>query len=69
MGSRSGIVSQPDTEVLDLEGVDLLDLDAGDDLSGGPLELTQLTQEVPKPKQDTILKMYFVIMVTEVGKK
>ena len=50
MGSRSGVVSQPDPEVLDLEGVLLLDLLDGDDLSGGLLELTQLTQEVPEPR-------------------
>jgi len=49
VGSRSGVVSQPDPEVLDLEGVLLLDLLDGDDLSGGLLELTQLTQEVPEP--------------------
>ena len=50
VGSRSGVVSQPDPEVLDLEGVLLLDLLDGDDLSGGLLELTQLTQEVPEPR-------------------
>ena len=48
MGSRSGIVSEPDAEVLDLERVLLLDLLHRHDLAGSLLELTQLTQEVPE---------------------
>ena len=51
MGSGSGVVSDPDTEVLDDKRVLLLDLLDRDDLSGGLLELTQLTQEVPEPKK------------------
>lgn len=63
--TRSGVVSEPDTEVLDLLGVLLVDLryqsvwlftsfrkfatyslDA-DDLTGGLLDLSETTQEVP----------------------
>jgi len=43
-----GIVSEPDTEVLDLEGLPLGDLLNTDDLSGGLLELAELTEEVPE---------------------
>ena len=52
VGSGSGVVSDPDTEVLDDKRVLLLDLLDRDDLSGGLLELTQLTQEVPEPKKN-----------------
>jgi len=48
MGSRSGVVSQPDSKVLDLQGLPLLDFLHGDDLSGGLLELPELTQKVPE---------------------
>ena len=54
MGSRSGIITKPDSKVLDLQGVLLPDLLNGDNLSGGLLELTELTQEVPKPKQGQV---------------
>jgi hypothetical protein len=42
------VVSEPDAEVLDLEGLALGNLLHADDLSGRLLELTQLTQEVPE---------------------
>lgn len=45
-----GVVTQPDTEVLDGQRLLLPDLLHGDDLSGGLLELPQLSQEVPEPK-------------------
>ena len=54
VGTRSGVVSQPDSKVLDLEGVLLLDLLDRDDLAGSLLELPQLPQEVPKPTQKMI---------------
>ena len=50
MSARPGVVSQPDTEVLDLHGLPLLDLLHGDDLSGRLLELPQLSQEVPETR-------------------
>ena len=43
----SGVVSDPDTEVLDLGWTSLGDLVDGDDLTGGLLDLVQLLQEVP----------------------
>ena len=49
MGSGSGIITEPDSEVLDLQRVLLPDLLDGDDLSSGLLELTELTEEIPKP--------------------
>ena len=49
--SRSGVISEPDTEVLDFQRVLLLDLLARHDLSGGLLELTKLTKEIPKPNR------------------
>ena len=48
MGAGPGVVSQPDAEVLHLQWLPLLDLLHGDDLSGGLLELPQLSQEVPE---------------------
>ena len=42
-------VPEPDAEVLDLEGLPLLDLLDGDDLAGRLLELPELTEEVPEP--------------------
>merc|ERR1719239_2085622 len=47
--SRTRVIPQPNTEVLDLEGLLLPDLFNRDNLSGGLLELPQLSQEVPKP--------------------
>ena len=49
VGSGSGIITEPDSEVLDLQRVLLPDLLDGDDLSSGLLELTELTEEIPKP--------------------
>ena len=40
---------EPDAEVLDLQGLLLLDLLDRDDLAGGLLELPQLPEEVPEP--------------------
>ena len=40
---------EPDAEILDLEGLLLLDLLDRDDLAGGLLELPQLPEEVPEP--------------------
>lgn len=48
VGSRTGIVPQPNTEVLDLERRLFRDLFHGNDLAGGLLELLQLAQEVPE---------------------
>lgn len=45
-GSR--VVSDPDTEVLDLQGVLLVDLVERDDLAVGLLDLLELGQEVPE---------------------
>lgn len=49
MGSGSGIITEPDSEVLDLQRVLFPDLLDGDDLSSSLLELTELTEEIPKP--------------------
>lgn len=48
VGSRPGVITEPDTEVLDLQGLLLLDLLDTDDFTSGLLELPQLTQKVPK---------------------
>lgn len=48
VGSRTGIVTQPDAEVLDPDGSALVDLLDRHDLTGGLLELLQLTQEIPE---------------------
>lgn len=47
VGTRSRIVSQPNTEVLDLLGVLLVDRLDADDLTSGLLDLLETTQEVP----------------------
>ncbi len=52
VGARPGVVPQPDAEVLDLQGLLLLDLLDADDLSGSLLELTELTQKVPEPEMN-----------------
>ena len=52
-----GVVSEPDAEVLDLEGLALADRLHADDLAGGLLELTQLTQKVPKSGMEQKHKM------------
>ena len=44
-----GVVAEPDTEVLDGQGLLLPDLLHRDDFSGGLLELSKLPQEVPEP--------------------
>lgn len=46
VGTGTGVIAQPDTEVLDLQGLVLVDKGAGDDFTGGALDLLQLTQEV-----------------------
>ena len=46
--SGPGIVTKPDTEVLDLERLLLTDLLHRDNLSSGLLELPQLPKEVPE---------------------
>ena len=48
MGAGTGVVAQPDAEVLDLQRLPLLDLLHGHDLARGLLELPQLPQEVPE---------------------
>ena len=50
VGSGTGVVPQPDAKVLDLQGLLLPDLLNTDDLAGGLLEFSQLTQKVPKPE-------------------
>lgn len=47
VSARARVVSQPDTEVLDLLGVLLVDRLDADDLTGGLLDLLETTQEVP----------------------
>lgn len=50
VGARTRVVTQPDAEVLDLQR-SLLELSLHrDDLAGGLLELTQLTQEIPESR-------------------
>ena len=46
VGTGTGVVAQPDTEVLDLHGLLFADDGAGDDFTGGTLDLLELTQEV-----------------------
>ena len=48
MGSRSGIVSEPDAKVLNLKGLLLNNLLNTDNLASGLLELAELTKEVPE---------------------
>merc|ERR1712015_509498 len=48
VGSRPGIITKPDSEVLDLQRLLLADLLHGDDLAGGLLELPELPEEVPE---------------------
>lgn len=47
VSTGSGVVSDPDAEVLDLGWVSLVDLVDGDDFTGSSLDLVQLLQEVP----------------------
>ena len=49
-----GIITKPDSEVLDLQRLLLPDLLDGDDLTGGLLELPQLPQEVPEPAKKLV---------------
>jgi len=46
----SGVVSEPDGEVLDLQWLLLVDDVKGNDLSVGLLDLLQLTKVVPEPR-------------------
>merc|ERR1719348_2286905 len=48
VSARPGVVSQPDTKVLNFEGEFFLDQFTGNNFSGGLLELSQLTQKVPE---------------------
>lgn len=48
MGSRSRVVPEPNSKILDLEGLSLLDFFHADNLASGLLELAKLTQKVPK---------------------
>lgn len=48
VGTRAGVVADPDTEVLDLQGVLLVDLVERDNLAVGLLDLLELGQEVPE---------------------
>lgn len=50
VGARTGIVTQPDSEVLNLQRGRLGDLLEGNNLAGRLLELVQLTQEVPEAR-------------------
>ena len=50
MGAGPEVISQPESEVLDLEWLPLPDLLHGHDLSGGLLELPELLQEVPEAR-------------------
>lgn len=47
VGARSGVVSNPDAEVLDLSWVSFVDLVDRDDFTGSSLDLVQFLQEVP----------------------
>ena len=47
-GGRTGVVTQPDGNVLDLIGLGLEDLVGGQNLTSGLLHLAQLTEEVPE---------------------
>ena len=48
VGAGTGVVTQPDAKVLDLQRRLLGDLLEGHNLAGGLLELVQLAQEVPE---------------------
>ena len=48
-GMSPGIITKPDSEVLDLQRLLLADLLNRDNLASGLLELPQLPQEVPEP--------------------
>ena len=50
VGSRSGIISQSDSVIVDLARVLFIHFLTGYNLSGSLLKLTQLTQEIPKPR-------------------
>lgn len=47
VGTGSGVVSDPDAEVLDLGWVSFVDLVDGDNFTGSSLDLVQFLQEVP----------------------
>lgn len=46
VGTGTGVIAQPDTKVLHLHGLVLVDQGTGDDFTGGLLDLLQLAQEV-----------------------
>jgi hypothetical protein len=48
VGAGSRVISDPDTEVLDLERALLVDLVEGNDLAVGLLDLAELHQEIPE---------------------
>lgn len=47
--ARTGVITQPNTEILNLNWSLLGYPPHGDDLTGGLLEFFQLSQEIPKP--------------------
>ena len=50
MSSGTRVITKPDTEVLNLQGLLFPDLFNADNFASGFLELPQLTQKVPKSK-------------------
>lgn len=58
VGSRPGVISEPNTEVLDLQWFLLGDLLDTDDFTSGLLEFPQLTQKVPKPRGEKHVMKY-----------
>ena len=49
VGTGTGVITEPDTEVLNLKRFLFADFFNADDLSGGLFEFPQLTQKVPEP--------------------
>ena len=50
VGAGAGIISKPDTKVLDLERVFLVDDVQRHNLTGGLLDFSQLLQEIPESR-------------------
>ena len=50
MGSGTRIITKPDTEVLDFQGLLFVDFLNTDNFASSFLKFPQLTQKVPKPK-------------------
>jgi hypothetical protein len=51
VGSRPGVVSEPDAEIFDLQWLPLAHFLDTNDLAGGLLELSELAQEIPESKR------------------